>query len=108
MVGAVKEAARHSAAAVAIGTLLALVAPAVSVAQGRSPSQTGDLDGDGDGEVLVGAPGLTVRGSAGAGAVLAFDVEGEHPEQPSGRRVLPLRPPPGRRGRRALSVSGEA
>lgn len=36
----------------------------------------GDLDGDGDGEVLVGAPHMTVRGKANAGAVLVYDVEG--------------------------------
>ncbi len=35
----------------------------------------GDLDGDGDGEVVVGAPGMTVREQAGAGAVLVYDVE---------------------------------
>ena len=35
----------------------------------------GDLDGDGDGEVVVGAPQMTVRGKSGAGAVLVYDVE---------------------------------
>jgi hypothetical protein len=35
----------------------------------------GDLDGDGDGEVIVGAPGMTVRGKHNAGALLVFDVE---------------------------------
>jgi hypothetical protein len=35
----------------------------------------GDLDGDGDGEVIVGAPKMTVREQAGAGAVLVFDAE---------------------------------
>jgi hypothetical protein len=35
----------------------------------------GDLDGDGDGEVVVGAPGMTVRHTSGAGAVLIYDVE---------------------------------
>jgi hypothetical protein len=35
----------------------------------------GDLDGDGDGEVVVGAPGMTVRGEAKAGAVLVWDLE---------------------------------
>ncbi len=35
----------------------------------------GDLDGDGDGEVIVGAPQMTVRGESGAGAVLVFDAE---------------------------------
>jgi hypothetical protein len=35
----------------------------------------GDLDGDGDGEVIVGAPQMTVRGKSGAGALLVFDVE---------------------------------
>ena len=37
----------------------------------------GDLDGDDDGEVIVGAPRLTVRGEADAGAVLVYDAEGE-------------------------------
>jgi hypothetical protein len=40
----------------------------------------GDLDGDGDGEVLVGAPGLSIRGTGNAGAVLVYDVEGKTPE----------------------------
>jgi hypothetical protein len=35
----------------------------------------GDLDGDGDGEVVVGAPNMTVRHNAGAGAALIYDVE---------------------------------
>ncbi len=35
----------------------------------------GDLDGDGDGEVIVGAPEMTVRGQSGAGAILVFDAE---------------------------------
>jgi hypothetical protein len=35
----------------------------------------GDLDGDGDGEVVVGAPNMTVRGESSAGAVLVYDVE---------------------------------
>ncbi|HEV8247498.1 MAG TPA: hypothetical protein VGP93_17095 [Polyangiaceae bacterium] len=35
----------------------------------------GDLDGDGDGEVVVGAPGMTVRGKTTAGAVLVWDLE---------------------------------
>lgn len=35
----------------------------------------GDLDGDGDGEVIVGAPNMTVRGESGAGALLVYDVE---------------------------------
>ena len=35
----------------------------------------GDLDGDGDGEVIVGAPNMTVRGQAGAGALLVFDAD---------------------------------
>ena len=39
----------------------------------------GDLDGDGDGEVIVGAPRMTVRGEPGAGALLIFDVEGDDP-----------------------------
>jgi hypothetical protein len=41
----------------------------------------GDLDGDGDGEVLVGAPDITVRGTSGAGAVLIYDAEGSSPEE---------------------------
>ncbi len=39
----------------------------------------GDLDGDSDGEVLVGAPGMTVRGKPRAGAVLIYDLEGAEP-----------------------------
>jgi hypothetical protein len=39
----------------------------------------GDLDGDGDGEVIVGAPGMTVRDEERAGAVLVFDAEGDEP-----------------------------
>ncbi|MES1172978.1 MAG: hypothetical protein ABUL62_01525 [Myxococcales bacterium] len=35
----------------------------------------GDLDGDGDGEVVVGAPNMTVRGESNAGAILVYDVE---------------------------------
>lgn len=35
----------------------------------------GDLDGDGDGEVVVGAPRMTVREIEGAGALLIYDVE---------------------------------
>lgn len=35
----------------------------------------GDLDGDGDGEVIVGAPKMTVRDADGAGALLVFDAE---------------------------------
>jgi len=35
----------------------------------------GDLDGDGDGEVIVGAPNMTVREEKRAGAVLVYDVE---------------------------------
>jgi hypothetical protein len=35
----------------------------------------GDLDGDGDGEVVVGAPSMTVRHTDRAGAVLIYDVE---------------------------------
>lgn len=40
----------------------------------------GDLDGDGDGEVIVGAPGMTVRGHPNAGAVSIYDAEGKDPE----------------------------
>ncbi|HKO51776.1 MAG TPA: hypothetical protein VJV79_28895 [Polyangiaceae bacterium] len=36
----------------------------------------GDLDGDGDGEVIVGAPRMTVRGEENAGALLVYDAEG--------------------------------
>ncbi len=35
----------------------------------------GDLDGDGDGEVVVGAPNMTVRHESGAGAVIIYDLE---------------------------------
>jgi hypothetical protein len=35
----------------------------------------GDVDGDGDGEVLVGAPQLSVYGEHGVGAVLVYDAE---------------------------------
>jgi FG-GAP repeat len=35
----------------------------------------GDLDGDGDGEVIVGAPNMTVRHVEGAGALIIYDVE---------------------------------
>lgn len=35
----------------------------------------GDLDGDGDGEVVVGAPSMTVRHTARAGALIIYDVE---------------------------------
>lgn len=35
----------------------------------------GDLDGDGDGEVVVGAPNMTVRHVERAGAVLIYDIE---------------------------------
>jgi hypothetical protein len=40
-----------------------------------------DLDGDGDGEVLVGAPKMTVNGFDDAGAVLAYDAEGDEPHE---------------------------
>ncbi|HTA89729.1 MAG TPA: hypothetical protein VK745_09150 [Polyangiaceae bacterium] len=36
----------------------------------------GDLDGDGDGEVIVGAPSMTVRGQGRVGALLVYDAEG--------------------------------
>lgn len=39
----------------------------------------GDLDGDGDGEVIVGAPEMTVRDASRAGALLVYDVEGDRP-----------------------------
>jgi hypothetical protein len=35
----------------------------------------GDLDGDGDGEVIVGAPKMTVRGQENAGALLIYDAD---------------------------------
>jgi hypothetical protein len=41
----------------------------------------GDLDGDGDGEVIVGAPGMTVRDNSGAGALLVYDAESPHDVQ---------------------------
>jgi hypothetical protein len=37
----------------------------------------GDLDGDGDGEILVGAPRMTIHGVENAGAVLVYDAEGQ-------------------------------
>jgi hypothetical protein len=39
----------------------------------------GDLDGDGDGEVIVGAPDMSVRGHAAAGTVSIYDAEGDEP-----------------------------
>ena len=39
----------------------------------------GDLDGDGDGEVIVGAPLMTVREQAAAGALIVYDAEGDEP-----------------------------
>ena len=41
----------------------------------------GDLDGDEDGEVLVGAPDVSVRGNSNAGAVLVYDAEGSSPDE---------------------------
>jgi hypothetical protein len=35
----------------------------------------GDLDGDGDGEVIVGAPSMTVRHTERAGALVIYDVD---------------------------------
>ena len=35
----------------------------------------GDLDGDGDGEVIVGAPKMSVRGEENAGALLIYDAD---------------------------------
>jgi hypothetical protein len=35
----------------------------------------GDLDGDGDGEVIVGAPSMTVRDNGQAGAILVYDAD---------------------------------
>jgi hypothetical protein len=35
----------------------------------------GDLDGDGDGEVVVGAPSMTVRHTSRAGALIIYDVD---------------------------------
>lgn len=37
----------------------------------------GDLDGDGDGEIIVGAPRLSVFGREHAGAALIYDAEGD-------------------------------
>lgn len=44
----------------------------------------GDLDGDGDGEVVVGAPNMTVRHTKRAGALLIYDVE----QEPRAKREL--------------------
>ncbi len=41
--------------------------------------EVADLDADGDGEVLVGAPRMTVRDADSAGAVLVYDAEGDRP-----------------------------
>ncbi len=41
----------------------------------------GDVDGDGDGEVIVGAPLMSVRGEDSAGAILLYDVEGKNPHE---------------------------
>jgi hypothetical protein len=38
-----------------------------------------DFDADGDGEVVVGAPGMSVRDESSAGAVEIFDLEGAFP-----------------------------
>lgn len=48
----------------------------------------GDLDGDGDGEVVVGAPTMTVRHEARAGAVLIYDVD--PPKSSSDRQLYDL------------------
>jgi hypothetical protein len=41
----------------------------------------GDFDRDQDGEVVVGAPGMSVRGESTAGAVFVYDVEGNAEQQ---------------------------
>ncbi|MEZ4370920.1 MAG: FG-GAP repeat protein [Polyangiaceae bacterium] len=41
--------------------------------------EVADLDADGDGEVIVGAPRMTVREQGSAGAVLVYDAEGDRP-----------------------------
>jgi hypothetical protein len=42
----------------------------------------GDVDGDGNGEVFVGAPGMSVRGQSGAGAIEVFDLDLSGAKQP--------------------------
>lgn len=66
----------------ALATLSCRETADVSACPGRFGESiaVGDIDGDGDGEVVVGAPGMTVRGEANGGAVLVFDVEGDHPD----------------------------
>lgn len=40
-----------------------------------------DIDGDADGEIIVGAPGMTLTGVGQVGAVLVFDAEGAESHQ---------------------------
>ncbi len=89
VLGGLKQAsAACSLASLPAGALIASFGcgqtPAIT---GCSKSQfgaslaVGDLDGNGDGEVIVGAPAMTVRGVSDAGALLVYDVSSAHPQE---------------------------